>query len=45
MKKATRQSYRRNTCKTWRKNKNIVVFDADLSSSTKTNIFGNMFKR
>ena len=25
-------------------NKDIVVFDADLSSSTKTNIFGNMFK-
>lgn len=25
-------------------NKNIVVFDADLSSSTKTNIFGDKFK-
>ena len=25
-------------------NKDIVVFDADLSSSTKTNIFGDKFK-
>lgn len=25
-------------------NKDIIVFDADLSSSTKTNIFGDKFK-
>ena len=44
MKKATRQSYGEILEELGKKNKKIVVFDVDLSSSTKTNIFGNMFK-
>ena len=44
MKKTTRQSYGEILEELGKKNKKIVVFDADLSSSTKTNIFGNMFK-
>jgi transketolase central region len=44
MKKATRQSYGEILAKLGKKDKNIIVFDADLSSSTKTNIFGEKFK-
>lgn len=44
MKKATRQSYGEILAKLGEKDKNIIVFDADLSSSTKTNIFGEKFK-
>ena len=44
MKKATRQSYGEILAKLGEKDKDIIVFDADLSSSTKTNIFGEKFK-
>ena len=44
MKKATRQSYGEILEKLGKKDKNIVVFDADLSSSTKTNMFGEKYK-
>ncbi len=44
MKKATRQSYGEILAKLGEKDKNIIAFDADLSSSTKTNIFGEKFK-
>ena len=44
MKKAIRQSYGEILAKLGEKDKNIIVFDADLSSSTKTNIFGEKFK-
>ena len=44
MKKATRQSYGEILAKLGVKDKNIIFFDADLSSSTKTNIFGEKFK-
>ena len=44
MKKDTRQSYGEILAKLGEKDKNIIVFDADLSSSTKTNIFGEKFK-
>ena len=44
MKKATRQSYGEILALPGAKDKNIIVFDADLSSSTKTNIFGEKFK-
>ena len=44
MKKATRQSYGEILAKLGEKDENIIVFDADLSSSTKTNIFGEKFK-
>ncbi len=44
MKKATRQSYGEILAKLGEKDKKIIVFDADLSSSTKTNIFGEKFK-
>ena len=44
MKKATRQSYGEILEELGKKDKNIVVFDADLSSSTKTNMFGEKYK-
>ena len=44
MKKATRQSYGEILEKLGKEDKNIVVFDADLSSSTKTNMFGEKYK-
>ena len=40
---ATRQSYGEALEKLGRENKNIVVFDADLSTATKTNIFAKSF--
>ena len=39
IKKATRQSYGEALLELGKENKNIVVFDADLSTETKTNIF------
>ena len=38
-KKATRQSYGEALLELGRKNKNIVVLDADLAGATKTSIF------
>ena len=43
IKKATRQSYGEALLELGKKNKNIVVFDADLSTATKTNIFAKEF--
>lgn len=43
IKKATRQSYGEELVKLGEKSKNIVVFDADLSSATKTNLFKEKF--
>ena len=42
-KMATRQSYGEALAKLGEKNKNIVVFDADLSGATKTSIFAKKF--
>lgn len=42
-KKATRQSYGEALLELGRKNKDIVVFDADLAGATKTNIFAKEF--
>lgn len=42
-KKATRQSYGEALLEVGRENQNIVVFDADLSTATKTNLFANEF--
>lgn len=42
-KKATRQSYGEALVELGKKNNNIVVFDADLSSATKTNLFAKEF--
>ena len=42
-KKATRQSYGEALLEMGKKNKNIVVFDADLSTATKTNLFAKEF--
>lgn len=44
MKKATRQSYGEILEELGKEDKKIVVFDADLSSSTKTNMFGEKYK-
>lgn len=43
IKKATRQSYGEALLELGKENKNIVVFDADLSTATKTNIFAREF--
>ena len=40
---ATRQSYGEALRELGKENKNIVVFDADLSCATKTNIFAKQF--
>ena len=42
-KKATRQSYGEALLELGRKNKNIVVLDADLAGATKTSIFAKEF--
>ena len=42
-KKATRQSYGEALVEIGRENGNIVVFDADLSTATKTNLFAKEF--
>ena len=42
-KKATRQSYGEALAEIGRVNENIVVFDADLSTATKTNLFAKEF--
>lgn len=42
-KKATRQSYGEKLAEIGRKNEKIVVFDADLSTATKTSIFAKSF--
>ena len=42
-KKATRQSYGEALLEMGKKNENIVVFDADLSTATKTNLFAKEF--
>ena len=42
-KKATRQSYGEALLELGKENKNIVVFDSDLSSATKTSIFAKEF--
>ena len=42
-KKATRQSYGEALLELGRKNENIVVLDADLSTATKTNLFAKEF--
>ena len=39
IRKATRESYGEALLELGKKNKNVVVFDADLSSATKTSIF------
>ena len=43
MKKATRQSYGEALLELGKENKNVVVFDADLSTATKTNLFAKEF--
>ena len=43
IKKATRQSYGEALLELGKENKNIVVFDTDLSTATKTNIFAKEF--
>ena len=43
IKKATRQSYGEALLDLGRKNKDIVVLDADLSNATKTSIFAKEF--
>ena len=40
---ATRQSYGEALLELGKKNKNIVVFDADLAGATKTSIFAKEF--
>ena len=42
-KKATRQSYGEALLELGKKNKNVIVLDADLSTATKTNIFAKEF--
>lgn len=42
-KKATRQSYGEALVKLGKENENVVVFDADLSSATKTDLFAKEF--
>ena len=42
-KKATRQSYGEALLELGKENKNVVVFDADLSTATKTNLFAKEF--
>lgn len=42
-KKATRQSYGEALAKLGKQNENVVVFDADLSSATKTDLFAKEF--
>lgn len=42
-KKATRQSYGEALVELGKKNKNVIVLDADLSTATKTNIFAKEF--
>ena len=42
-KKATRQSYGEALLELGKENENVVVFDADLSSATKTNLFAKEF--
>lgn len=44
-KKATRQSYGEALVELGKKNNKIVVFDADLSSATKTNLFAKEFPK
>lgn len=44
-KKATRQSYGEALLELGKKNNKIVVFDADLSSATKTNLFAKEFPK
>ncbi|MDO5557350.1 MAG: transketolase family protein [Clostridia bacterium] len=44
MKKASRESYGEALALIGEKNKDIVVFDADLSTATKTNLFANKFE-
>ena len=43
IKKATRQSYGEALLELGKENKQIVVFDADLASATKTNLFAKEF--
>ena len=43
IKKATRQSYGEALLELGKENEQIVVFDADLASATKTNLFGKEF--
>ncbi len=43
IRKATRESYGEALLELGKENKNVVVFDADLSSATKTNIFAKEF--
>ena len=43
VKKATRQSYGEVLLELGKENKNVVVFDADLSTATKTNLFAKEF--
>ena len=43
VKKATRQSYGEELLELGKENKNVVVFDADLSTATKTNLFAKEF--
>lgn len=43
VKKATRQSYGESLLELGKENKNVVVFDADLSTATKTNLFAKEF--
>jgi len=43
IKKATRESYGEKLAELGKGNKNIVVFDADLSGATKTSIFAKAF--
>lgn len=43
IKKATRQSYGEELAKLGEENENIVVLDADLSGSTKTEVFAKKF--
>ena len=43
IKKATRQSYGEALLELGKENENIVVFDADLSTATKTNLFAKEF--
>ena len=43
IRKATRESYGEALLELGKENKNVVVFDADLSSATKTSIFAKEF--
>ena len=45
IKKATRESYGEKLAELGAINKNIVVFDADLSGATKTSIFAKAFPK